>query len=249
MTLWRLEILRLVRTRRLIAIVGVYLFFGFLGPLTARYISQILGALGTEGVRIEFPEPVPADGIDQFISNTTQIALLVVVMVAASALAFDARREMAVFLRTRVRGAGAIVIPAYVVTSLAALVGLTVGSLAAWYETSVLLGPLPPARMLAGIAFGAVFLAFAVAVVAFVAALVRGTLGAAGGALAALLALALLSSAPRLARWLPTHLATAMGGLARGTPVTGYLPALAVTAVLTVGLVTGAIALAGRREL
>ena len=101
MNLWRLEWLRLARTRRLAALIGVYLFFGLTGPLTARYLEQILGSLGTEGVRIEFPQPKPADGIVQFMGNVSQIGLLVVVLVAASALAFDARREMAVFLRTR----------------------------------------------------------------------------------------------------------------------------------------------------
>ena len=192
MSLWRLEWLRLVRTHRLLVIVGVYLFFGFTGPLTARYMSQILGQLGTEGVRIEFPEPVPADGIAQFVGNTSEIGLLVVVMVAASALAFDARREMAVFLRTRVRGVRDIVIPAYLINCGAASVALLAGSLAAWYETAVLLGGLPVVEMLAGIAYGALFLCFAVAVTAFAASVVRGVLATAGVTLVALLGLAII---------------------------------------------------------
>ena len=60
MNLWRLEWLRLVRTHRLLVLLGVYLFFGLTGPLTARYLPQILAALGTEGIRVEFPAPVPA---------------------------------------------------------------------------------------------------------------------------------------------------------------------------------------------
>ena len=32
MNLWRLEWLRLVRTHRLLVVVGVYLFFGITGP-------------------------------------------------------------------------------------------------------------------------------------------------------------------------------------------------------------------------
>ena len=102
MTLWRLEWLRLTRTRRLLVLLCAYAFFGLTGPLTARYLPQILDRLGTSGMQIEFPPPKPADGIAQFVSNASQICLLIVVMVAASALAFDARTEMAVFLRTRV---------------------------------------------------------------------------------------------------------------------------------------------------
>jgi ABC-2 type transport system permease protein len=249
MNLWRLEWLRLTRTRRLVALLGVYLFFGLTGPLTARYLSQILASLGTEGVRVEFPDPTPADGIAQYVGNISQIGLLVVVMVAASALAFDARREMAVFLRTRVAGIRAIVLPAYAVTTGGAVAALLLGSLAAWYETAVLLGGLPAGRLLAGIGFGAVFLAFAIAAVALVAALVRGVLATAGVTLVALLAMAILGNVGDLGRWLPTTLAGAMAGLVRDTTLTDYLPATAVTLGLTAAALAGAIVLGERREL
>jgi ABC-2 type transport system permease protein len=249
MSLWRLEWLRLVRTHRLLVIVGVYLFFGFTGPLTARYMSEILRQFGTEGVRIEFPEPVPADGIAQFVGNTSEIGLLVVVMVAASALAFDARREMAVFLRTRVRGVRDIVIPAFLVNCGAASVALLAGSLAAWYETAVLLGGLPVVEMLAGIAYGALFLCFAVAVTAFAASVVRGVLATAGVTLVALLGLAIVGGLTVADRWLPTHLAGAMAGLVDGGRVVDYLPAAATTTCATLALVTLAVVLGARREL
>jgi len=248
MNLWRLEWLRLVRTHRLLALVGTYVFFGFTGPLTARYLSAILGRLGTEGVRIEFPEPVPADGIGQFVGNASQIGLLVVVLVAASALAFDARREMAVFLRTRVRSVRDIVVPAYVVTAGAAVAGLVAGSLAAWYETAVLLGPVPVAAMLTGMALGALFLVFAVALTAAVASLMRGVAATAGVSLAGLLLLALLGGLTPLGRWLPTRLAGAVTELVRGAPPVDYWPAVLTSVVGTVAAVMVAVVVGGRRE-
>jgi ABC-2 type transport system permease protein len=249
MNLWRLEWLRLVRTHRLLAIVGLYVFFGLTGPLTARYLSALLGRIGTEGVRIEFPDPVPADGIAQFVGNTSQIGLLVVVLVAASALAFDARREMAVFLRTRVRAVRDIVIPAYVVNAGAAAAALVAGSLAAWYETTVLLGAVPVAPMLIGIALGALFLAFAVALTAAVAAVVRGVAATAGVSLAGLLGLALLGGLTPLGRWLPTRLAGAMTELVRGASAGDYAPAATVSLVATVAAVAIAVQVGSRREL
>ena len=249
MNLWRLEWIRLVRTRRLLAIIGVYVFFGFTGPLTARYLDQILGRLGTEGVRVEFPAPVPADGVNQFVANASQIGLLVVVLVSAAALAFDARREMAVFLRTRVSGVRAIVIPAFTVNTGAAIAGFVAGSLAAWYETVVLLGPLRPLRMVLGIGYGALFLTFAVATVAFVAALVRGVVATAGVTLVVLLGLAILGGITRFGEWLPTHLAGALTALVRDSRTADYLPAAGVTGVLCVILIAAAVTLGSRREL
>lgn len=248
MNLWRLEWLRLVRTRRLVAILGVYVFFGLTGPLTARYLEQILGRLGTDDVAVEFPDPVPADGVEQYVSNAAQIGLLVVVLVAASALAFDARREMAVFLRTRVDGVWPIVLPAYLVNAAAAIGGLVAGAAAAWYETAVLLGPLPPGRMIAGVGFGALFLAFCVAVVAFAAAMLRSVLATAGVTLVALLGLAIVGGLTGRGQWLPTGLAGAMADLVRAGQVADYLPAAGVTALLTAGLLWAASTIGARRE-
>lgn len=249
MNLWRLEWLRLVRTHRLTAILSCYLFFGLTGPLTARYLAQILGRLGTNGVRVEFPAPVPADGIAQFTSNAAQIGLLVVVLVAGSALAFDSRREMAVFLRTRVDGVGAIIGPAYAVTATAAAAGLLLGSLAAWYETGVLLGPLPAGRMVLGMALGVLFLVFVVALTALVASLVRGTVATVGITLGVMLGLAILGNLGGFGRWLPTMLPGAMAGLVRDTQPGQYLPAALVSALAAIAALAGAVALGARREL
>jgi ABC-2 type transport system permease protein len=250
MSLWRLEWLRLLRTRRLMALLAVYVFFGLTGPLTARYLSQILNGLGgTGGVKVEFPEPRPADGIAQFTSNASQLGLLVVVLVAASALAFDARREMAVFLRTRVRGVRQIVLPAYGVNAGAAVGALLAGALAAWYETVILLGPLPPGRMLLGIACAAMFLVFAVALTALIASLVRGALATAGISLAILLAMAILGSFAGLQRWMPTTLFSALAGLVDGGRPGDYLPAAGVAILASGGALWGAVNFGARREL
>jgi ABC-2 type transport system permease protein len=249
MTMWRLEWLRLIRTRRLLVLLGVYVFFGLTGPLTARYMEAILGRLGTEAVRVEFPPPTPADGIAQFVGNASQVGLLVVVLVAASALAFDARREMAVFLRTRVDGVRHIVVPAYLVNTAAAGAALTAGTLAAWYETAVLLGGLPPAGMLAGIAYGALFLAFATAVVALAAALVRGVVATAGTALVALLGMGLAGNLTGTDRWLPTTLLGAMTPLVDDAGPARYLAAAAVTVVATAAALAAAVAITDRREI
>jgi ABC-2 type transport system permease protein len=248
MSLWRLEWLRLVRSRRMLILFAVYVFFGLTGPLSARYLSQIVNRVGN-GVKIELPPPTPADGLTQFTSNATQIGLLVVVLIAAAGLALDARTEMATFLRTRVPRVRAIVIPAYAMTALVSIGALLAGCLSAWYETTVLLGAPPLGRTLAGIGFMALGLAFAVAVTAVAAYLVRGVLATAGLALVFLLVLALVGNIHAIGRWLPTTLLSALSGLARGAPFSDYLPAAAVAVVGTVAGVWGAIALANRREL
>jgi ABC-2 type transport system permease protein len=251
MSLWRLEWLRLLRTHRLLTIIGVYVFFGLTGPLTVRYLDRILGAVGTEGIVVEFPKPTPADGIAQFTGDASQIGLLVVVFVAASALAFDSRREMAVFLRSRVAGVHRILVPAFTMSAVAGVAGLVCGTLAAWYETAVLLGPVPAAAMLSGILYGALFLAFATAVVALSASLARGTLATAGISLGILLGMAVAAGigGPRAGRWLPTSLTGAATDLLHTARPVDYLPAATVTLIATAACLWVAIVIAGRREI
>jgi ABC-2 type transport system permease protein len=248
MSLWRLEWLRLVRTRRLVVLLAVYVFFGLTGPLSARYLGQLLDRFGP-GVKLELPPPTPADGLAQFTSNAAQIGLLVVVLVAASALAIDARTEMATFLRTRVANVRQLLLPSYVLTTAAVIAAFVAGSLAAWYETAVLLGAPSPGGMTAGIGLASVFLAFAVAGTALAASLVRGVLATAGVTVVALLLMAVVGNIPAIGRWLPTTLLSAGPALLKGKEIVDFLPAAGVTVVATAAALVLAVRGMARREL
>jgi ABC-2 type transport system permease protein len=249
MTAWRLEWLRLVRTRRLVALAGVYVFFGFVGPLTARYLGEIIDRFGGDEMTVVVPDPVPADGIIQFASNAAQIGVLVAVAVAAGALVVDALPEMSVFLRTRMPSAGALLLPRLVVTAGAAGAAYLLGVAIAWYETAVLIGGVPAAGMIGGAILGVLYLGFAVALVGAIGARLRSVLGTVGTTVVVLLAMPLLGLVEPVGRFLPSHLVGAQVGLITGEPLGEYLPAAAVTIVAGAALVAAAIRATARREL
>lgn len=248
MTLWKLEWLRLIRTRRWIALVFTYLFFGLLGPVTARYMGEIVARFG-QGVTVSFPDATPADGITQFVGNASQIGVLVGVVVAAGALCLDATPEIGTFFRTRVPSLTRILLPRFSVT-VAALVGaFALGTLAAWYETEVLIGSVAAGPLWTGWLLGALYLVFVVAVVTIIAAGTSSVLATVLITLVILLALPILGILPNVARWLPSHLVGALDGMVRGTELSEYLRATAVTFVLTGAALFGAFRLSARREL
>lgn len=247
MTLWRLEWLRLVRTRRWVALTFVYLFFGLLGPITARYIGEIVKRFGG-GVTVSFPDPTPADGITQFVGNASQIGLLVAVVVAAGALSLDAVPEIGTFFRTRVPSLARILLPRFTVTSAVVVGAFALGTLAAWYETVVLIGNVPAGRLLAGWILGAIYLVFVVAVVALVAARTSSLLTTVLATMVILLGLPIAGIVPDVGEWLPSHLVGALDGMVRGVVFTEYLRAAVVTVMAGTVALWAAIRLSSRRE-
>jgi ABC-2 type transport system permease protein len=245
--LWRLEWLRLFRTKRIVGMVGVFLFFGFLGPLSARYMKEIVENFGG-GVEVVVPEPVAADGITAYVGNAVQIGLLVAVGLAAAALAFDAKPQMGIFLRTRVERVRDILLPRFTVMAVAVVGAFVIGSVAALYESVILMGSLPIGGWALGTLLGSLYLVFVVAVVAAVASRAKSVLMTVMLTVGVLLALPLVGVAPDIARWLPSHLVGAIDGLVREASLSDYAQSIVVTLVLTAGSLWTAIRWAEGRE-
>jgi ABC-2 type transport system permease protein len=244
---WRLEWLRLTRTPRAIALAGVYLFFGLLGPVTAKYLQDIVNRVQS-GVQVIVAQPAPKDGIANYISQAGQTGLVIVVVIAASAFTFDARRGLSTFLRTRASSIWQLIAPRFTVTAVAAVAAYTLGTLAAWYETALLLDQPPAGAMLAGLLCGSVYLVFAVSVATAAASVARGTLAAVGVTVAVLLGLPLLGLAGPLHPWLPSTLLTAPVALLTHANLGDYLPALATAAAGSALLLALATSRLARRE-
>lgn len=230
MSTWRLEWLRMTRTPRAIALGGIYLFFGLLGPVTAKYLQEIVNRVQS-GVQVIVAHPAPKDGIANYVGQISQTGLIVVVVITAGALTFDARPGLSTFLRTRVTSMWQLIAPRFTVNAAAAVAAYILGTLAAWYETALLLGSPSPGAMLVGLLCGSVYLIFAVSVATAAASVVRSTPGTVGLTLGALLALPLLGMIGPLHAWLPSTLVTAPIALLTGSTTGDYLPALAITVV------------------
>jgi ABC-2 type transport system permease protein len=234
MSLWRLEWLRMTRTPRAIALAVVFIAFGLIEPVVTKYQNKLLAHV-QRGVHITLPPPTPADAISAYISNAAVIGLIVVVAIAAGAFSFDVRPGVSTFLRTRVSSMRQLVLPRYVVNAVAAAAAYLLGTLAAWYETQLLIGPMPAGSVLAGVLCETVYLALAVALTALAASLVRSTLGAVSIALGLLLALPIIGAWHAADRWLPSALVNAPVDLVSGAhQLQHFLPSLAVTAAAAV---------------
>lgn len=249
MTLARLEWLRLRRTWRGPVLLVLFLFFGLVSPLTARYLADILDRFGGGELQVTVPDPVPADGLTQYLGNIHQIGLLLVIVVAASGLAIDASPDVSAFFRTRVTSLSRLIITRMAVYACAATIAFIAGALASWYETAVLLGALPVAGMIAGVVLSLGYYSFIVAVVALSASVARSALAVSALAFGiAILEQLLWGLFPPIARWSPARLGFALSDLAQGASAVDYWSALVTTVLVTIVLTATAIRLLERRE-
>ncbi len=217
MTLWHLELVRLTRTWRWTIVFGTYGLFGVFGPVTGRYLGEILEHFGGE-MNVFISEPTPADGIARFIANASLLGRLAALVVGSDALAFDARSESAAFFRTRVDRARELLLPRYVVTTLTATLALIAGTVTAWTLTAVLIGPPPLLPVAVGTVYGVIHLAFAVAMLAAACGLTTNAASAVLLTFGVLALIPILGIVPSVKPWLPSELVAAVVFLLRGGP-------------------------------
>jgi ABC-2 type transport system permease protein len=247
MSLWRLEWLRLVRTKRLVALVATYVLFGVLGPVLARYMSDILQHVGSDVVVIA-PTPTPLQGLATYSSNINQIGLLVYVLVVSSAVALDAQREMAVFLRTRVPGYRHLLLPKYALSLTAGAAAFGAGTIAACAGTALLLGPVDIGGIALATGLVVLYLAFTAAVAAALGARLDSVLTTAIGTIVVALGLSLLGTIASVGAWLPSNLLGALTTIPFGGDAWSFVRSALVTVVASITLVALACRWGDRRE-
>lgn len=85
-TFVRKEITESLRTKRVLVISCVFLFFAISGPLLARYIVEFLGLFAgidelTDGLLMALPAPHWSDAYTQFYANIGQVGALTIMLV------------------------------------------------------------------------------------------------------------------------------------------------------------------------
>ncbi len=238
--LLRKEIREQVRTMRLLAVVAVFAFLGLLSPVFARYVREIVEALGGGQLQGMIPAPAVGDAVAQFTKNVGQFGVLIAILVTMGSVAAEEERGTAAFLLTKPVGRGAFVTAKVVAIGVLLAIALGVSGILCWIYTTILFEPLPVLGFAGSVALLWLSLA-AIAAVTFLASVVTRSGPAAGGiGFGALIATGILSALPAIGPFMPTSLWGAAGALALGTvpdPLAG--PVLA-----NVGLILAALGLA-----
>jgi ABC-2 type transport system permease protein len=237
--LLRKEIREQVRTARLPVVVAVFALIGLLSPVFARYVREIIEAVGGGQFQGMIPEPTVADAVAQFTKNMGQFGVLIAILVTMGSVATEKERGTAAFLLTKPITRGAFVGAKVLAIGTLLALATAVAGVLCWIYTAILFEPLPAAQFAAAV--GLVWLSLAVvAALTFLASVAtRSALVAGGIAFGAFLVAGILSVLPGLGTYMPTSLWGAADLLAIGTvpdPLAGPIVVNILLAAAAIGL-------------
>jgi ABC-2 type transport system permease protein len=238
--LLRKEMREQVRTMRLVVVVAVFALLGLLSPVFARYVREIVEAVGGGQFEGMIPAPVVGDAVAQFTKNMGQFGVLIAILITMGSVATEKERGTAAFLLSKPITRGAFVAAkAAAVGGLLGL-GVAVSAVLCWTYTTILFEPLPVAAF-AGAAI-LVWLSLAVfAALTFLASVAARSALVAGGVGFGLFVLGgILSALPGIGPYMPTSLWGAADVLALGTVPDSLLGPV----LFNVAFVAGAVGLA-----
>lgn len=70
-----------LRTFRVLIIFAVFFIFGMMSPLLAKMLPDIMSGMEIQGMTITIPEATAMDAYGQFFKNTTQMGVIVILLV------------------------------------------------------------------------------------------------------------------------------------------------------------------------
>ena len=245
----RKELVEQWRSRRLVAVAAVLLFFGFLSPLTAKLLPELMKSLGdTGGVVIQVPPPTVQDALFQYVKNTSQFGVFLAVLLAMGAVAREKERGTAAMILSKPVSRANFLLGKFVALTLVFGLCLTLAGLACYYYTIVLFKGIGEAYFVEMNLLLGLFIEFYLAVTLLGSTITRSQVMAGGLGLGAVFVVALLAALPRLGDYMPTALLGWARALMVGTGESAW-GAVAVSLGGIVACLVAALVVFERQEL
>lgn len=207
------ELLELVRSMKLIWVPLVFVALGIMQPVSLYYMPIILEKAGNlpEGAIIEIPPPEAAQVMADTLSQFGVLGLLVLVLVFMGIVSGERGSGTASLILVKPVSVASFLGAKWSSMLLLAWLSLLSGYAAAWYYTTLLIGPFSFEAFVRSAAVYGLWMAFGMSATLLFSTLLRSAAAAAFSTLGLLAALTLAAGLlPRYAGWSPG----ALGGYA-----------------------------------
>jgi ABC-2 type transport system permease protein len=207
-------------TKRILVVWAVFLAFGMLSPLLARFTFEIVSSMeGAEMFAGLIPPPTTVDSMVQYLKNLSQFGFILAVLLAMGAVVGEKERRVAPMILSKPMARWAFILSKFAAQFLVYLGAFFLSALAAYYYTLFLFGPLEIGSFLLLNALLLLWLLTFVALSLLGSTLGKSTVAAGGIGLGLCVVLMLAGTLPRWGALLPGGLmtwATLLGQQAAG---------------------------------
>lgn len=107
------EFLEQLRTYRALILLSVFFLFGLMSPVTAKLLPEILSGMEMQGMVITLQEATAMDAYSQFFKNTTQMGIIVILLVFGGILSNELTRGTLINILAKGLGRHTLILSKY----------------------------------------------------------------------------------------------------------------------------------------
>ncbi|MCB8945314.1 MAG: YhfC family intramembrane metalloprotease [Ardenticatenaceae bacterium] len=246
----RKELWQQWRTKRVLVVTAVFLGFGLMSPLLAKFTPELLNSIeGAEQFADLIPTPTAADALGQYVKNITQFGFILAILLGMGAVAGEKERGMTAMILSKPLPRWAFVVSKFVAQTAVYLVAFLLAALGAYYYTLLLFGSFALGAFMVGNGLLLLWLLVFAAVTLLGSTIANSTGAAAGIGLVGSVLLLIVGSWPQLASFAPAGLVAWASQLGLAGEVTALPGALVANGVLVILLVLASVAMFETQEL
>ncbi|GMQ78962.1 MAG: hypothetical protein BMS9Abin02_1511 [Anaerolineae bacterium] len=131
------------RTKRLIIVLAVFLLFGMISPLLAKFTPQLLSSIeGAEQFADLIPEPTVVDAIAQYTSNLTQFGFILALLLGMGAVAGEKEKGTAAMVLSKPLPRWIFITSKFIGQAVVYFIAFALAAAAAYYYILYLFEPL-----------------------------------------------------------------------------------------------------------
>ena len=246
----RKELWQQWRTKRVLVVTAVFLGFGLISPLLAKFTPQLLSSIeGAEQFANLIPTPTAADALGQYVKNITQFGFILAILLGMGAVAGEKEKGMTAMILSKPLPRWAFVVSKFVAQTAVYLLAFCLAALGAYYYTIILFGDFALGAFLWGNGLLLLWLSVYAAAALLGSTWANGTGAAAGIGLVVAVLFFVAGAIPQLAAFAPAGLVAWASQLGLAQTVAANPGALAANSVLIILLLVASVALFEEQEL
>lgn len=244
------EFLEIVRTKKLIILIIIFLFVAVASPIVAKLIPTLFKNLSVQGISINIPMPTWRDAVDQFVKNLSQLALIVIVFMFAGSIAEEKNKKTLEIVLTKPVARSSFIFSKFAAALTVTSVVYIAGSIIFYAYTVSVFGGFSASNFALLALFLLVYLWQVISLTLFCSTLFNNQILAAGVAFfIEIVVVNIIGSIDKIAKYLPGYVLGHYPSLLKGEDINTFWPSLAVSIILVAFLLISSIIVFRHQEI